>query len=148
MRNYQRLFQRRLSRFYVFAGCCCLLFVLLVAPLTASALTGRIVIAGYGPEQQVMQDLARAYEKLHPGTAIDVEWDRTVRAAEMVKTGECFCVDGGQPQVAAASSPFRGELASARPLPGRQASAPSRGSGTRSAAACRSSLRTSRRPGH
>ena len=24
MRNYQRLFQRRLSRFHVFAGCCCL----------------------------------------------------------------------------------------------------------------------------
>lgn len=88
MRNYQRLFQRRLSRFHVFAGCCCLLFGLFAAPLAASALTGRIVIAGYGPEQQVMQDLARAYEKLHPGTAIDVEWDRTVRAAEMVKTGE------------------------------------------------------------
>jgi len=66
----------------------CIVFGLLVTPLAAFALTGRIVIAGYGPEQPVMQDLARAYEKLHPGTSIYVEWDKTVRAVEMVKTGE------------------------------------------------------------
>jgi phosphate transport system substrate-binding protein len=88
MQNPQRLFQRGLRRFHLLAWCGSLLFGLVVSPLAASALTGRIVIAGYGPEQQVMLDLARAYEKLHPGTAIDVEWDKTVRAAEMVKTGE------------------------------------------------------------
>lgn len=55
---------------------------------TAAALTGRILIAGHGPELPVIQDLAKAYEKLHPGTAIDLEWDNTVRAVPMVKTGE------------------------------------------------------------
>lgn len=54
----------------------------------APALTGRILIAGHGPELPVIQDLAKAYEKLHPGTAIDFEWDNTVRAVPMVKTGE------------------------------------------------------------
>ena len=40
-----------------------------------AALTGRILIAGYGPELPVVQDLAKAYERLHPGTAIDLEWE-------------------------------------------------------------------------
>lgn len=61
---------------------------LLSVPLGSSALTGRIVIAGYGPEQPMMQDLARAYEKLHPGIAVDFQWEKTVRATKMVRDGE------------------------------------------------------------
>lgn len=53
-----------------------------------AAITGRILVAGYGPELPVVQDLAKAYERLHPGTAIDIEWDSTVRAVHLVKTGE------------------------------------------------------------
>ena len=87
MRNHEQLSKRRSSNFRLLTGSC-IFFGLLLAPLAAFALTGRIVIAGYGPEQPLMQDLARAYEKLHPGTSIDVEWDKTVRAVEMVKTGE------------------------------------------------------------
>lgn len=48
---------------------------------------GHIVIAGHGPELPVMQDLGRAFEKANPGTAIDFEWDRAVKAVEMVKSG-------------------------------------------------------------
>jgi phosphate transport system substrate-binding protein len=70
---------------------------LLVLPCEAPALTGRIVIAGYGPEQPMMQDLARAYEKLHPGTAIDFEWEKTVRAAKMVKDGDAQIAVTDQP---------------------------------------------------
>jgi phosphate transport system substrate-binding protein len=51
-------------------------------------MTGRIVIAGYGPEFPVMQDLGRAFEKAHLGASVDFEWDRTVKAAEMVKSGK------------------------------------------------------------
>ena len=87
MRNREPCLEPKWSTFRFLAGSG-ILFGLLVAPLPAFALTGRIVIAGYGPEQPVMQDLARAYEKLHPGAAIDVEWDKTVRAVEMVKAGE------------------------------------------------------------
>lgn len=77
------------------------LLALLLTPCTTLALTGRIVIAGYGPEQPVIQDLARAFEKLHPGTAIDLEWDKTVRAVEMVKAREAHVAvaDGTDPEL-------------------------------------------------
>jgi phosphate transport system substrate-binding protein len=65
-----------------------------------AALTGRILIAGYGPELSVVQDLAKAYERLHPGTAIDLEWDSTVRAVHLVKTGEAQIAVTDQPDPA------------------------------------------------
>ncbi|MDO8357588.1 MAG: substrate-binding domain-containing protein [Nitrospirota bacterium] len=65
-----------------------------------AALTGRILIAGYGPELPVIQDLAKAYERLHPGTAIDLEWESTVRAAHLVKTGEAQIAVTDQPDPA------------------------------------------------
>jgi phosphate transport system substrate-binding protein len=65
-----------------------------------AALTGRILIAGYGPELPVIQDLAKAYERLHPGTAIDLEWDSTVRAVHLVKTGEAQIAVTDQPDPA------------------------------------------------
>ncbi len=65
-----------------------------------AALTGRILIAGYGPELPVVQDLAKAYERLHPGTAIDLEWESTVRAVHLVKTGEAQIAVTDQPDPA------------------------------------------------
>jgi len=65
-----------------------------------AALTGRILIAGYGPELPVVQDLAKAYERLHPGAAIDLEWDSTVRAIHLVKTGAAQIAVTDQPDPA------------------------------------------------
>ena len=65
-----------------------------------AALTGRILISGYGPELPVVQDLAKAYERLHPGTAIDLEWDGTVRAVHLLKTGEAQVAVTDQPDPA------------------------------------------------
>ena len=65
-----------------------------------AALTGRILIAGYGPELPVVLDLAKAYERLHPGTAIDIEWDSTVRAIHLVKTGEAQIAVTDRPDTA------------------------------------------------
>lgn len=65
-----------------------------------AALTGRILIAGYGPELPVVQDLAKAYERLHPGTAIDLEWESTVRAVHLVKTGDAQIAVTDQPDPA------------------------------------------------
>ena len=62
-----------------------------------AALTGRILIAGYGPELPVMQDLGRAFEKTHPGAAVDFGWDKTVKAAEMVKSGKAQVAVTDQP---------------------------------------------------
>jgi phosphate transport system substrate-binding protein len=61
--------------------------ILLWAAAAMAAPGGRILIAGYGPELPIIQDLAKAYEKGHLGTAIDIEWDKTLRAVEMVRQG-------------------------------------------------------------
>ena len=61
------------------------------------SLTGRIVITDHGPELLVLQDLAQAFEKQTPGTAIDFNWIKTVRAVELVKRGEAQIVVTDQP---------------------------------------------------
>jgi phosphate transport system substrate-binding protein len=53
----------------------------------AAGMTGRILIAGYGPELPLLQDLGKAFEKSHPGTAVEFEWDRNVKAVELVQSG-------------------------------------------------------------
>ena len=57
-----------------------------VAPAEAG-LIGRALVAGYGPELPLLQDLGRAFEKSHPGTAIDFEWDNNVKAVDLVQSG-------------------------------------------------------------
>jgi phosphate transport system substrate-binding protein len=79
------------------------LLLALTLALTAIAqtgLTGRIIIAGHGPEFTVLQDLARAFEKRAPGTAIDFNWDKTVRSVELVKRGEAQIAVTDQPDKA------------------------------------------------
>ncbi len=53
-----------------------------------AGVTGSIIIAGYGPEQNLMQELAAAFEKANPGTAIDIKWSRYLKTVDMVKAGE------------------------------------------------------------
>lgn len=67
---------------------------------------GHIIVAGHGPELPVMQDLGRAFEKAHPGTAIDFEWDRTVKAVERVKAGEAQVAVTDQPDSALQTVPI------------------------------------------
>jgi phosphate transport system substrate-binding protein len=52
-----------------------------------AGVTGRILIAGYGPELPLFQDLGKAFEKSHLGTAVEFHWDRSVKAVDMVRTG-------------------------------------------------------------
>lgn len=75
-------------------------------PTGFGGLTGRILIAGYGPELPVMQELARAFEKSHPGTAIDFEWDKTVKAVDLVKSGEAQVAVTDQPDPALKMTPI------------------------------------------
>jgi phosphate transport system substrate-binding protein len=81
-------------------GAFLLSYGLLLLCNTEAAVTGRILIAGYGPELPVVQDLAKAYERLHPGAAIDLQWDSTVRAVHLVKTGEAQIAVTDQPDPA------------------------------------------------
>ena len=66
-----------------------LLFLMCLPPVwpAQAGLTGRIVIAGYGPELPLLQDLGKAFEKSHPGTAVDFEWDKNVKAVDLVVGG-------------------------------------------------------------
>lgn len=73
---------------------------------SSAVLIGRIVVAGYGPELPVMQDLGRAFEKANPGTAINFEWDRAVKAAEMVKSGEAQVAVTDRPDPALKTTPI------------------------------------------
>lgn len=69
----------------------------MVAAVAIAAPAGRILIAGYGPELPIIQDLAKAYERRYHGTAIDIEWDKALRAAQMVKQGEAQIAVTDQP---------------------------------------------------
>ena len=66
-------------------------------PLTASALSGHILIVGQGPEQPVLQELARLFERRNPGAVIDLEWDKNLRAVELVQAGKAQIAVTGQP---------------------------------------------------
>lgn len=70
----------------------------------------RILVVGQGPEQPVIQELARAYEHRHPGTVIDLEWDRVLDTIAMVKNGEADLVITGHrdPELRAAQVAWDG----------------------------------------
>jgi phosphate transport system substrate-binding protein len=68
-----------------------------------AAMTGRIVVAGTGPELPVIMQLGKAFEKTHPGTAIDIEWDRNLKPLQRVKHGQADIAVAGtsDPELAA-----------------------------------------------
>ncbi len=57
-------------------------------PLSAFAadLAGALTIAGNGPEQVVVEKLARTFEKANSRVYIDVQWDQVSKPIELVKT--------------------------------------------------------------
>jgi phosphate transport system substrate-binding protein len=80
--NERRFGRVLLSAVYVLLG------LLISSGQAWAGPTGHILIAGYGPELPVMQDLAKAFEKANPGTAIDFEWDKNVKAVERLRSGD------------------------------------------------------------
>ena len=53
-----------------------------------AGLTGEMTVVGTGPEKTTLERLAREFERAHPGTAVDVKWNRNFRTAAMVKAGK------------------------------------------------------------
>ncbi len=51
-------------------------------------LAGNIAIVGNGPEQTVIEPLARAFEKANPRVYVDVLWDDNSKPIEAVKSGQ------------------------------------------------------------
>ncbi|MDP2381511.1 MAG: substrate-binding domain-containing protein [Nitrospirota bacterium] len=67
--------------------------ILLSSTLIASAalaeeLLGSLVMAGRGPERPVMEELARAFERAHLGTVVDIKWNRNFRIGDLVTSNE------------------------------------------------------------
>ncbi|MCP9463311.1 MAG: substrate-binding domain-containing protein [Nitrospira sp.] len=62
----------------------------------ADELAGNLVLVGNGPEQTVMESLARAFEKAHPRVYVDVLWDQQ-NPADMVKSGRAHLAVGSLP---------------------------------------------------
>ena len=69
---------------------------LLASEGLAEELRGSITVVGRGPERPVIEKLARAFEKAHIGTAVDIRWNRNFRTVEMVKVGEADLAVGGR----------------------------------------------------
>lgn len=67
---------------------------------SSAEVSGNLIIAGNGPEQPIIELLARAFEKANPRAYVDIVWDDHSKAVEMVKTGEAHVAvtgaeDGG-----------------------------------------------------
>lgn len=75
---------------------CAGLFLLIGLPASAEV-AGSMVIAGHGPEQQVIESLAHAFEKANPRAYIDVVWDDNSKPLDMVKTGQAKIAVTGSP---------------------------------------------------
>lgn len=69
-----------------------LLLAMTTVLLSAAApgIAGSIIIAGEGPELPMIERLARAFEKGHLGSVIEIRWDPSSRPIELVKAGEAF----------------------------------------------------------
>ena len=68
---------------------------LIISPGGATELSGSLVIVGRGPERPMIEQLARAFEKAHLGTAVEIKWNRNFRTGDMVVSGEAdLAVDG------------------------------------------------------
>jgi phosphate transport system substrate-binding protein len=52
------------------------------------AVGGSMTIAGNGPEQHMMEQLARAFENRHLGSYVQIRWDLTSQPIDLVKSGE------------------------------------------------------------
>lgn len=72
---------------------------LMTVPALAEDLRGNLAIVGRGPERPLVEAFARAFEQTHPGTAVDIAWNRNYRIADMVHSGEADLAVGGREEV-------------------------------------------------
>ena len=52
------------------------------------AIGGSMTIAGNGPEQRMIEQLARAFENRHLGSYVQIRWDLASQPIDLVKSGE------------------------------------------------------------
>lgn len=55
---------------------------------TFAQAVGSLIIVGNGPEQTIIEVLARAFEKANPRAYVDILWDEDSDPSQLVKTGQ------------------------------------------------------------
>ncbi|MEW6542189.1 MAG: substrate-binding domain-containing protein [Nitrospirota bacterium] len=68
----------------------------LAAP-AAAEVSGGVAVAGNGPELSVIERLAQAFQKANPRAYVDIQWEKTVKPVELVKSGQAQVAVTGTP---------------------------------------------------
>lgn len=63
---------------------------------SGEGVSGNLVIAGNGPEQRVIEQLSRAFEKANPRAYVDIAWDENSKPVDLVKSGQAHIAVTGQ----------------------------------------------------
>jgi phosphate transport system substrate-binding protein len=78
-------------------------FYLALAMLTPASVveggegvSGSLAIAGNGPEQAVIEQLTRAFEKANPRAYVEIQWDENSKPVDLVKSGQAHIAVTGQ----------------------------------------------------
>jgi len=63
---------------------------------SGEGVSGNLVIAGNGPEQRVIEQLSRAFEKANARAYVDIAWDENSKPVDLVKSGHAHIAVTGQ----------------------------------------------------
>ncbi len=67
----------------------CLVVSAVATPVgSAVNVLGPVAVAGHGPERPMIEDLAQAFEKKHPGAYVDIIWHENLKPLQVVRSGE------------------------------------------------------------
>jgi phosphate transport system substrate-binding protein len=69
----------------------------------APGITGSMIIVGNGPELPTIERLARAFEKAHVGSVMDIRWEQYLDPIAMVKSGAAHVAVTGRADPALAA---------------------------------------------
>jgi phosphate transport system substrate-binding protein len=76
------------------------------AVFAAAGATGSMVIVGNGPELPAIERLARAFEKGHVGSVVDIQWDQYSNPVALVKSGHAQMAVTGRADQSLAAIPI------------------------------------------
>jgi phosphate transport system substrate-binding protein len=62
----------------------------------SASVSGPITISGNGPELHMIETLARAFEKQHPRSYVDIVWNEHSKPIELVKSGQAHLAVTGK----------------------------------------------------
>ena len=53
-----------------------------------ASVSGHLIVAGWGPERPMIEQLSLAFEKAHPGASVEIQWNRNLKADALVRSSE------------------------------------------------------------